>query len=534
MSQAVGNYLPSGSRVPTGSAGVTIFGGSASIHAALNDSSDTTGVHLGTTYDGADHRFITTHNPGLSALGVRVDLISVVYRSRYLSGFGWIYPRALVGLVGGANGVRHELPLSSAAFGAGAASVTDAYAIGSSGAADGTPWNDCDRFEVEWSYVEAAPWSATTYPYLTGYYLQITYTQTPIAASIEPTGTVTTSRPALSWAIANGPQTAFQVAVVSAGSTDANGHSVGDSGFDPLSASGLLFDSGKTYSSSGAFTLTQPVPNGTLHFYVKVWSGTGALEREGTWTFRTLTISVPTVDAPTVTLSDDTASNTLKVQIDPGAHVATNVAAAIQVQYLNGSNVWVDAPIPGGIVSGSSSSIFYDGTQPPGLTTSYRARGIAVGTDGFYVVSGWVVATHTVANPHQHWLRSTVDYTLNRSLSDGTALLLRTWQPKRTRPAAVSYGIGATLATVVHDVTKADTHSMSVWAQTSAAYNALRALLDSEDDLIFVSEWGETRRVQVVGDVGEEIVRAAPRSSESTPLGHVRIVNFSLVEVVAP
>lgn len=545
MGQFVAGFLPSGSRTPTGSSGATIFGGAGSIHAALGDGTDTTGVHIGTFASGTgsgrveanqtDHLFITTHHPGVNDVnGNRINYLQVQYRSRFSYGAGWIYPRTLVGLVN--NTTRHEKPLF-VSVGDSPTTVSLVIQQATVGAADGTPWNDCDHFEVEWAYV-ATPngWGPTNYPYVTEYQLNIGYSVKPLPISISPTGTVTTSRPAITWAVTNGPQNAYRVAIVPSGATDAAGKAPLDSGFDPLTASGLIVDSGKVHSSSSAYTLSKSLNNGTVFTYLKVWEGSGSLETEGDWTpgVPPMVVAVPTVDAPTVTLSDDTASNTVQVQIAPGAHTADQVATSIEVQYLDGAT-WVPAAVPGGLVSGTVTSLFYDGLKVPGAVVSYRARGIATNaTDGLLITSAWVTATRSVGNLHQHWLKSTTDHTLNRSLSDGSALLLRAWQPKRTRPASISYGIGARTATVVHDITKADMHSMSVWALTSAAYDSLRALLESEDDLIFVSEWGEVWRVQPTGDISEDIQRAAPRSSESTPLGHVRVVSFSLVEVVTP
>lgn len=535
MAQFTTGFLPSGSRVPSGSSGVTIFGGSASIQAALNDSSDATGVHIGTTPDGGNHTFITTNHPGITDISHnRINYMYIQYRTRFSYAAGWIYPRTLVGLVN--NSVRHEMPMSTAPVGDSPTAVVAITQRATTGAADGTKWTDCDHFEIEWAYAQTATgWDTTNYPYVTQAILWINYSVKPSVASISPAGSVATSRPAITWSVTNGPQSAYRLVLVPSGSIDAASRVVGDAAFDPTTVSGKLVDTGKTYSSSNAFTLTQSLNNGTVYVYIKTWEGSGQFEIEGDWASASMTIAVPTVDPPSVTLSDDTASNTLQVQIAPGSHTADQSAASIEVQYLDPTNGWVAAPIPGGLVSGTATSLFFDALQAPGSSVSYRARGLAVNAaDGQLITSGWVTATHAVADPHQHWLRSTVDHTLNRSLSDSSALLVKTWQPKRTRPASVSYGVGASLATVVHDLTKADTHALSVWAVTSAAYDSLRALLDSDDDLILVSVWGETWRVQPVGDISEEVVRAAPRPGETAPLGHVRVVSFNLVEVVTP
>ncbi len=87
---------------------------------------------------------------------------------------------------------------------------------------------------------------------------------------------------------------------------------------------------------------------------------------------------------------------------------------------------------------------------------------------------------------------------------------------------------------VSYDIVKGNLHDLSVWTMGAAAYNALRALLEGGDDLILVSQWGEVWRCQVGPDIGEDWQRAAPTGSETTPLGQVRIFDFSLVSTKHP
>lgn len=531
MSVTVG-YLPSGSFVPAGSLGATIFGGAATIHEALSDHSDSTGVHIGLYSDTANHAFVTTHHPGVTdVFHYRINHMWIQYKTQFNFNAGWIFPARLWGL--DATRTRaHERTFPWTPIGEGATGYISQQAT--TGADDGTPWNDCPYFEVEWGWlVVGNGWIPDNYPYVTDYTLWINYSVKPTISSITPSGAVTSSRPAFTWSTTGG-QSAFRFILVPSGSTDAGGHAAGDSAFDPVTASGKLSDSAKTYSSGSRYTSTTSIGNGTYYAYIKAWGETGSLEIEGDWFSASITVTIPTVDTPTVVLSDDTDTNSLRVQIDPGAHTATLAAELIEVQQLDGAD-WVDAPVADGVVDGTVTSVFFDSTWSPEVTVSYRVRGAAINpADGLLVISPWAVATHTIPDTHRHWLRSTTDHTLNRSLSDGAALLLRNWSPKRTRPASVAYGVNARTATVVHDITKADTHSMSVWALTAAAYDSLRALLESDDDLVFVSEWGETWRCQPIGDISEDVQRAAPRPTETTPLGHVRVVSFSLVEVVAP
>lgn len=538
MSVTVG-YLPSGSRIPGGSLGVTIFGGSPTVHAALKDSSDSTGVHIGLFSDGADHRWVTQHHPGINDIfHQRINHIWVQYRTRFAYAAGWIYPAVLAGFTdtNATYQQRHVAVLPQAPVGESPSGPTAVSTATTSAANDGTPWSACNYFEVEWGWVVTGNgWIPDNYPYVTDYILWINYSIKPTVTSISPSGPLTTSRPAFTWYVSDGPQTAYRFVLVPSGSTDAGGHAAGDSAFDPATASGKLVDTGKKFSSSTSYTLASSIGNGSSAYaYVKAWADSGSLEIEGLWFSAALTVTLPTVDTPTLTLSDDTASNSLRVQVDPGSHTASLAAELIEVQQLDGDD-WVAVPIADSVVDGTVTSVFFDSTRAPGTTVSYRARGAALNpADGLLLVSPWAVASHAISDTHQHWLRSTTDYTLNRSLSDGAALLLRSWSPKRTRPASVAYGVAARSATVVHDITKADTHSMAVWALTATAYDSLRALLESDDDLVFVSEWGESWRCQPIGDISEDVQRARPRPSESTPLGHVRVVSFTLVEVVTP
>lgn len=529
-------FLPVNSRIPTGSLGATAVG-AATILAALQDISDANYVHVGTTPDFANHTFITSHTVSSLPAGAHINSISVYYRTRFLTAAGWIYPGQITGLIGSE---RHSRTLAAYAPGSGSTSPQLITTSWSSSAADGTPWSSCDRWEIEWYYhsseaLSPGGWTASTFPYITYSYMAVNYTPRPSVGAITPLGTITIPQPTLEWSVDQGPQTAFQVVIVPPGSTDAAGVVVPNSGFDPETGSGVVYNSGKIYSGSSTHFLPVSLTNGAWFPYIRAWTGSGATERVTAWANVTFTVAVDTVDQPTVSLTDDTATNTLQVTIAAGSHTATQVADAIEVQYLDPVGGWVAAPIAGGRVGGTGTSVFYDGLQAPGATASYRARGLyRRPSDGLVVVSAWATGTHVVADPHQWWLRSTTSYTLNRSLNDTSTLLIKSWKPQRARPQAATWGVGARAATVVHDITKGDVHQMSVWAFTKAAYDSLLALIQGDDDLLLVNEWGETWRVQVGERIDEEIVRASPRSGESTPLGHVRVVSFTLIEVVVP
>lgn len=538
---------PTSSYLGVGATTPTIFGAGppASIHAALSDVSgstpiDSTGVHAGTTPSYNDRTFFTVHTFVTPTGGWRFNYVYIRFRARFLaSTHGYFYPATLIGVK--ADTTRHSRSLSSGPPGPGSASVHQIDTAISTAAADGTPWGECTSFEVEWkvaydSDFVGVPWDASNYPQLTHCWVVINPIYYPTAYDPLPTGTITTPQPHISWTTGNGPHSSYRSIIVPDSAIDAASVGAGDTGFDPTTASEVAYDSGRVYSTDHDYVLPDPLPNGQYWNYMRAWAGTGSviLEQKEWDGYDTFTVNGDTVDQPSVSLSNDSATYTVAVTITPGSG-ATHVAAAIQVQrYDYEFGVWRAAPIPDSLVSGTATSAFYEPFTAPGQPVRYRARGVYISGGGVTYVSAWDTETSTAANLHQHWLRSTVDHTANRTIQDSGGLLVKTWKTARDRPQSANYGIGARTATVTSDVVKGNVHELSVWCIGEDSYDALRELLEGGDDLILVSQWGETWRCQVGPQISEEWIPAAPAASESTPLGLVRVLTFSLVEVATP
>jgi hypothetical protein len=290
------------------------------------------------------------------------------------------------------------------------------------------------------------------------------------------------------------------------------------------------------YSPSQFTLIGNPVTDGITYLpYVMAWVGTGSVEKASVWwTNVGFTATIETVDPPLLELENDGPTYTVSVSVGPGAHTEDQEATYFEVQYLDPVDGWVAAPIEDSQLDGGVTSVFYDGLQAPGGSVTYRARGVwQRASDGLLVTSAWVQQSLTAADKHQWWLRSTTDYLANRSLHDAGTLIVRDWDTERKAPQSASWGIGARAATVSRDIVKSNVMRMTVWAMTATARNDLLALLESGDDLMLTTEWGEMFRVQV-GDLSEQHVVAAPRPSESTEIGMRRLVSFTLTEVVSP
>lgn len=540
--------VPTSSYLGVGATTPTIFGAGppASIHAALSDLSgstpvDSTGVHAGTTPSYNDRTFFTVHSFVTPPGGWTFNYVYIRFRGTFLaSTHGYWYPATLIGIK--PDGTRHQRSLSSGPPGPGSTTVHQVDTAISTFAVDGTPWGDCEEFEVEWKVAYdtdfvGEPWDATNYPTLTYVAVVINPLYTPTAINPEPNSTVAVSQPEISWTTGNGPHSSYRIIIVPDGAEDADGTDAGDASFDPTTSDDVAYDSGRVFSTDHGFVLPDPLTNGIYWTYPHVWAGYGAniVEQVGWDEFDTFTIDGDTVDQPSVTLTNDSASYTVLVTITAGAAVTDHVAAAIQVQRWDFEHeVWRPAPVEDSLVSGTGVSAFYDGLTPPGGPVRYRARGVYITGAGALFVSAWDTENGTAANLEEHWLRSTTDHTLNRSMQDNAGLMVKTWKTGRDRPQTASYGLGARVATVTADVMKGNLHSLTVWAMGEDAYNGLRNLLDGGDDLVLVSQWGEVWRCQVGPQVSEDWMPAAPTGVETTPLGLVRVFDFSLIEVVTP
>lgn len=535
---------PSTSATPTGATAVTLVGG-ATAHAILAATSTASYVTASSSYATAQEtRVVLTYSPGTSGLTDRIDWIQPVFTEKYSAIAGWFYPAKVTGYVGS---TPHALNLTAAAPGAGYYDVFEQISgPASTKAADGTPWSECDSFTVEyrvnvvvfgqWGGGVFTQWGSSRLAQLAYAALRVVYTAAPTVGSITPTGTVTTPQPTIAWHTNGGTQSAYRVVVVPIDATDGDGVAVGAGGFNPATVASPTWDSGKVASTDQSALMGNSVTDGVTYVaYIMAWIGTGSAEKASSWwTGGSFTADIETVDAPVVELENDATTYAVSVSVGPGTHTADQFPTYFEVQYLDPVDGWVAAPITDSQVPGDETSVFYDGLQAPGATVTYRARGVwERTTDGLLVTSAWVQQALTAANKHEWWLRSTTDYLDNRSLHDSATLLVKDWKTARKAPQAASWGIGARAATVSRDIVKSNVMSMVVWAMTSTARDDLLTLVESGDDLMLITEWGEMFRVQV-GDIDEQHVVSAPRPSETTDIGMRRLISFSLIEVVAP
>ena len=480
-----------------------------------------------------------------------MEAINFVDRQETSLQYGSFYPAEITGFTGSDAHSFLDFMHWRTDYGFGVY-ATNFYAP-TSQAADGTLWEDCDRFEVTvklWAFGAYQADGSYTYGHgvggtnrarMTYGVLEQHYTERPVVTGVSPSGsTVTVPQPTVSWATTVGAQTSYQVAIVPQGIVDGNGVAAGAAGFDPDTVADLTYlgyNSGKVRSHVTTIQSPHALPNGNYLTYVRAWTASPYHgEIVGNWTAGSLfTVNSTAVNPPAIAVAEDSATYTVKVTVSPGTPVGGGVHPQLyEVQTFNLElGIWEAAEVPnGGMVTGNATTIIYDGFRLQGTAVSYRTRGRYVRpTDGLTAVTSWVTGSVTLVDRKEWWLRALADPTLNRSLNSFSTLTVRSWSGSRSRPQNVDYGIGAKYPSVTYDVTKSQRMELSVWAMSAAGLASLRALLEHDGDLVLVTPWAEMWRVQVGDEVQEEPQVSAPRAGETTPIGLVRVVTFSLTEV---
>lgn len=559
--------LPVSASTPAGATAVQAFDGGgftsfSNVVALLSNTGvSDSGVTYSGTYPGVlNVRLVLGYNNPLTS-NQSLDGLWIQTAHTYWHDVGWFYPVRIVGYRGAET---HTLSFPVA--------IPPRWAPGSgvdflnyhnfpvffppvpqtTKTPDGTLWQDCDRFEVEWAIHAAGivlpPNNQVTYAWGTGSTpphqarlgfasLMFTYTEKAVVTGITPASTTSTSpRPTVSWSLtaSQQAQSSYRIVVVPTGTIDSAGVTAGSSTFNPDLAETISWDSGRVRSEAKSAIIGESLPDGGYYTYIQAWTPASQGEIPGRWSNSTpWTVDAENINLPALSVVNHSATYTVQITVSPAAPVGGYLNAhTYEIQVFDDDlDEWVALVNLASLPGGGTTTVFYDSAKKPGATASYRARSRYIRGDSLVAVTQWVTATTAVTDRNEWWLRVVADRTLNRSLSSTSSLVVESWQPARGRPQSVSWGVGASFPVVTQDVLKAATMTMTVWALGGTAYTDLRALLDHGGDMVLVSPWRETWKVRVGGEFQEEHVRVSPRSGETGPLGFVRKVSFTLIEV---
>lgn len=242
-------------------------------------------------------------------------------------------------------------------------------------------------------------------------YLDITYQQLSSVTVTGPTGTVTTTRPTITWTYSSPdsqPQQSFRVAIYTAAQVAAIG-------FSPF-VTAPIQQSGWTTGEALAWTLTSDLADGGYSAYVQAtskWAGPGTFTTaisSITWA-RAVTPATPPPSATLQSATFDATNNRVVLSMVPSSSSPVTAAYTIQASRDSGLT-WTGAgqdPIPSLTyipANGMSPVVVYDYVANVGVTSQYRVQayssssGVFVGSVAFSNVLSVMTSGDT------HWLKN--------------------------------------------------------------------------------------------------------------------------------
>lgn len=271
-------------------------------------------------------------------------------------------------------------------------------------------------------------------------YLDITYQQLSSVTVTAPTGTLTTTRPTVTWTYSSPdsqPQQSFVVGVYTAAQVAATG-------FSPL-VSAPLQTSGVVLGQDLQWTLTSDLTDGSYSAYVQAlsqWDGPGTFPTaiaSTTWT-RAATPASPPPAAVLTSATFDADNNRVELVLGPGT--GSPAATAFTVQASRDGGVTWTGPDGGPSIpsltllpaNGSSNLTVYDNVAPLNVTSQYRVISYA----GTPLVAATAPSSVLSVTPtgDQFWLKHPANPLLNTPLpvaapkqsSDGIKIVKRQMQ----------------------------------------------------------------------------------------------------------
>lgn len=260
----------------------------------------------------------------------------------------------------------------------------------------------------------------STYLRISEVYLDITYQQLSSVTLTGPSGSITSTRPTVTWTYSSPdsqPQQSYQVGVYTAAQVAATG-------FSPLVTQPLQ-TSGVVLSEDLQWTLPSDLTDGSYVAYLQAtsrWDGPGTFPTaiaSTSWT-RAATPASPPPAAVLNSVTFDSANNRVAVTFSPGA--GTPLATAYTVQASrDGGITWLQPDgtpsIPSlTLISPSGTAPFavYDYVAPINITSQYRV----ISYDGTPFVAATAPSNVLTVTPYgnQHWLKHPTNPLLNTPL----------------------------------------------------------------------------------------------------------------------
>lgn len=295
-------------------------------------------------------------------------------------------------------------------------------------------------------------------------YFDTIYVLKPVVNVTAPTGTITgDTTPTVSWTNTTldsdgGSQTHYQVKTSTSSSPGA----------------AAIEDSGETQSGAASWVPTTAISEGTRYAHVRTAQTVNGVKHWSDWDTQSFTVSIARPGVPTMTLTAQSSSARIKVDLDDTAGSATT--DLFETEVSDDGTTWEvlrTSVGDGRSTPAAGLATEYDYEAPNGGTRSFRTRSLHAYPEG-YAVSAWS-ATQTSSWTSTSWQ---VKNLLNPALN--VSVMVRS-QPSATRTGRVGLfqPLDAKYPIAVLDKRSSSSGQIVFRFDTDAARLAFEALADS-------------------------------------------------------
>lgn len=464
---------------PTGASNFTIFGGAASINAALSDNNSATYVKKGVTGNGS---VIVGFGTTTIADNVRVKQV----RIRSEVACPTTSSRLRITPITRINGVNY---LGTPQVFNGTFTFDEYEGAYFTTSPDGQAW-DQDRIDGLRAQIQDLA-SGADLSSVYELFFDIETTTQPTVSVASPTGTITdNSKPEVSWTYSDADGTGqdfYQIKVFSSAQYSAGG-------FDPT-ATVAFYDSGVVASDDNTATIGEYLIDGTYRAYVRVAKTVSGSPFYSSFEYSQFIINTTPPTIPTLTGTFQSITNQVLLELAGSSVSGSFDSQVFQVQRSDDAGTtWTD--VTGGtalVPDGLAEASLYDYAAPRAATATYRAR--SIGTAGENeVASDWSAEVNvSVTNDATWWLKAVNDPTLNR----GALKVNPGFKSSPEEQIGVFRPIGRRTAVVVSSGLQGEDGEFTISTLGDAEFDGVWALATHTGSLLLQTPQAEQKYIRV-------------------------------------
>jgi hypothetical protein len=485
----------------------TISGGSATLHEALNDNSDSTFISKSTTIVGQASALLDFGTTTISATQ-RVKRVRVRARALTPTAAGRI--NVYLGTRASNQNYFHSALAIRGQYSA--TTFTGAY---QTAAPNGQDWSQAT---IDGLRVKVTEYNDTgVLGSILELYVDVDISAQPTVTVSAPTGTVTnTTAPDVTWAYAdtdNETQAFYEVKVFSQAQYTAGG-------FSALTSTST-YESGEVASSDSTAVVGDLLLSGVYRAYVRVAKTVNGSPFWSDFAYSQFTITVTPPSVPTLSASWNSSLGKATLTVT-GTSPTGYVSQYFDIHRSDDDGAIYAEIRDGGRLTPNASFIAtgVDYEAPRGIVAYYRARAVGVDSSSNEFPSAWsTVQQVLITNDETWWFKAVTSPTLNV----GSIRVLAELDTTIEEPNTVFRPLGATRPIVVAGPLQGQDGIYSIKTLNDTEWNAFYPILTYQGIILVQDPFGNQKYVRVTS-------RTWAAASQSNGVIY-RDIDFAYVEV---